>query len=130
MFVKHGILQKHNDVIDDNLIRKMELLCGGENTQKHLLGHLIPEEKMSIFGTIGFGSIIVNPASDITEILKSQNVVVTLKDMLQDETTNQMINQSFDNIKGAQEKTISYWHTQPGTNQKLYNRLYYGKYLN
>jgi len=134
MFVHHGTLHKHNDIIDPIFIHEMELLYGKENTQKHLLGHLISADNLSIFGRIGFASILINPTSNISELCHRQTVVATFNDILQDKYLSQDLTASFEKIRHAQTKTIHYWHTECEINKKLLKRIYYssllGKYAN
>lgn len=127
MFLQHGRLQKHEGIIDSTFIRKMELICGGENTQQHLLAKLVPNS-MSVFGHIGLASLLINPTADISELCKRQNIIQGLQALFES-THGQTLENSFETIKTAQTETLRYWQPEPEMNQELFKRVYFGKGL-
>lgn len=129
MFIHHGTLQGHHGVIDTTFIRKMELLCGSESLQEHLLGHLVDANSMSVFGQAGFASILINPTTDFEELFHRQTVVATFNDILQDDHLKQKLTASFVAIKETQTETIRYWHTEPDMNKELFKRVYWGTWF-
>lgn len=129
MFVQHGTLQKDNGVIDSTFIRKMELLCGGQDTQKNLLNQLISTDDMSVFGHIGFASILANPTANTSELRKRQTAIATFNAIFQHEKTNYALTAALENIKNAQAETIRYWQPDSEMNKNLFKQIYYSDSL-
>jgi DNA mismatch repair protein MutS len=124
MFAEHGVFQSNERVIDPAFIKKMEILCGGENASAHLFGKL--SHAQTVFGDVALASVLVNPLTDSEALQKRQNIIRTLlaDEQLQDELTD-----LFAELNGAQANILSFWHDENPMNHKLYQNVYFGQYL-
>jgi len=124
MFADYGIFQNNERVVDSAFIKKMELVCGGEDASTHLFGRL--SQAQTAFGNVALASMLVNPLTDIDALQKRQNVVRTLlaDAQLQDELTD-----LFAELNDAQENILSFWHDENPMNHKLYQGVYFGRYF-
>lgn len=111
--------------LDRLFLKKMELLCGEENTQQSLLSILNNTD--TIFGTVALAKQLTEPTFNNDVINKVQTIVRTLTN---DETLANKIQHQLDIIKTAEPYFFSYFQDTNPINEELLKKVYWGSRLN
>lgn len=125
LFGKDFQQPEHLTQLDATFIKKMEIFCGGEQTQSNLFTLL--NKTKTTFGEAALAALLAHPIYNIETLNDRQN---SIKLLLNDQKLCAEVDALLEQIKQNEPLLLSYWQEEHPANIELFKKVYFGDWFN
>ncbi len=128
---KNSLSIEQSPVVDPTFIKKMEVVIGDENKQSSLLLNHFDKHLHTAFGVKTTIQTLSNPICDIKKLHNRQTII---KELIENETLLDELDQALEQMGILEKQLISFWSKTPPINKNVFQMLYFNlpglKHLN